>query len=115
LSHFAEINENNEVIRVIVGDNSLPNEGYDWVVERLGGRWIQTSYNNNFRGRFASQGMIYLEDKDCFVFPKPFQSWVFDETTKDWTAPIPYPNDGVMYKWDEDSLDWVAINFQTEN
>lgn len=67
MSHFAELDENNVVLRVIVGDNDAPNEGYDWVVETLGGRWVQTSYNANFRGKFASIGDIYDEETDTFL------------------------------------------------
>jgi len=69
MSHFAELDENNVVIRVLVGDNDMPNEGYDWFVETLGGRWIQTSYNGNFRGRFAGIGFTYDEELDVFKAP----------------------------------------------
>jgi hypothetical protein len=69
MSHFAELDENNIVVRVLVGDNDMPNEGYDWFVETLGGRWIQTSYNNNFRGCFAGVGFVYDEIKDVFYHP----------------------------------------------
>lgn len=69
MSHFAQLDENNIVVCVLVGDNDMPNEGYDWFVENLGGRWVQTSYNNNFRGRFAQIGFIYDEVSDIFVNP----------------------------------------------
>lgn len=69
MSHFAELNENNIVIRVLVGDNDMPNEGYDWFVENLGGRWVQTSYNGNFRGCFAGVGYTYDEINDVFKAP----------------------------------------------
>jgi hypothetical protein len=69
MSHFAELDENNVVIRVLVGDNNMPNEGYDWFVENLGGRWVQTSYNSNFRGRFAGIGFTYDETNDVFINP----------------------------------------------
>jgi len=69
MSHFAELDENNIVIRVLVGDNNMPNEGYDWFVENLGGRWVQTSYNGNFRGRFAGIGFTYDEELDVFKAP----------------------------------------------
>jgi hypothetical protein len=69
MSHWAEINKENVVVRVTVGDNNDPNgdEGYQWLIDNLGGRWIQTSYNANFRGRFAGIGMIYDEKNDEFV------------------------------------------------
>ena len=69
MSHFAELDENNVVIRVLVGDNDMPNEGYDWFVENLGGRWVQTSYNGNFRGCFAGIGFTYDEALDVFKAP----------------------------------------------
>lgn len=107
MSHFAEIDENNTVIRVLVGDNSAPNEGYDWFVENLGGRWVQTSYNANFRKNFAGIGFTYDEQRDAFIPPRPYESWVLDEQTCNWIAPINYPNDGKIYSWDEDSVSWV--------
>jgi hypothetical protein len=71
MSHWAELDDNNVVIRVTVGDNNDPNgdEGYQWLIDNLGGRWIQTSYNNHFRGIFASIGYTYDPVKDIFVAP----------------------------------------------
>jgi hypothetical protein len=73
VAHFAEISESNEVVRVLVTDNNDPagDEGYSWLVNNLGGNWIQTSYNGNFRGCFAGVGFTYDKDKDEFVAPKP--------------------------------------------
>jgi len=70
MSHFAEIDLDNKVIRVLVGDNNLPNEGYDWFVENLGGTWIKTSYNNNIRKNYASVSYFYDEGRDAFIPPK---------------------------------------------
>lgn len=112
MSHFAEIDENNIVVRVLVGDNNLPNEGLDWFIENLGGRWIQTSYNSNFRKNFAGIGFTYDEQRDAFIPPKPFESWVLNEDTCQWVAPIPYPEDGLMYQWDEEQGDWTPIIFE---
>jgi hypothetical protein len=109
MSHFAELDENNVVLRVLVGDNNMPNEGYDWFVENLGGRWIQTSYNGNFRKNFAGIGYTYDEDLDAFIPPKPFDSWTLNEVTCRWQAPVPYPQDGRIYRWDEDSLTWIEV------
>jgi len=69
VSHWAEIDSENKVLRVLVGDNNDPNgdEGYQWLIDNLGGRWIQTSYNANFRGCFAGIGMIYDEVNDVFI------------------------------------------------
>jgi hypothetical protein len=71
MAHFAEINESNEVIRVLVTDNNDPagDEGHSWLVNNLGGIWIQTSYNGKFRGRFAGVGFTYDKDKDEFIAP----------------------------------------------
>lgn len=88
MSHFAEIDNDNKVIRVLVGDNSMPNEGYDWFVENLGGTWIQTSYNGNIRKNFAGAGYTYDESKDAFIAPKAncHAEEVLDETTCRWTC-----------------------------
>jgi len=71
MSHWAEIDSNNVVIRVTVGDNNDPagDEGYQWLLDNLGGTWIQTSYNNNFRGIFASIGYTYDPVQDIFIAP----------------------------------------------
>jgi hypothetical protein len=70
MAHWAEIDENNVVVRVTVGNNDEPDEGYQWLIDNLGGTWIQTSYNNNFRGRFAGIGTIYDPVNDVFVAPQ---------------------------------------------
>jgi hypothetical protein len=71
MSHWAELDENNKVIRVTVGNNDDPNgdEGYKWLIDNLGGRWVQTSYNSNFRGKFAAIGDTYDETTDVFIEP----------------------------------------------
>ncbi len=71
MAHWAELNENNVVIRVTVGDNNDPNgdEGYQWLIDNLGGRWIKTSYNATIRGKFAGIGDIYDEVNDIFYTP----------------------------------------------
>lgn len=109
ISHFAELDENNVVLRVLVGDNNMPNEGYDWFVENLGGTWIQTSYSGSIRKNFAGIGYTYDEERDAFIPPKPFESWTLNETTCRWQAPTPYPQDGRVYTWDEDSLLWIEV------
>ena len=88
MSHFAEINNENKVVRVLVGDNSMPNEGYDWFVENLGGTWIQTSYNGNIRKNFAGIGYTYDEGRDAFIAPKAncHTEEVLDEATCRWTC-----------------------------
>ena len=90
MSHFAEIDENNKVIRVLVGDNSMPNEGYDWFIENLGGTWIQTSYNaaiNGFRKNYAGIGYTYDSVRDAFIAPEPVGNLGLDEATCQWIMP----------------------------
>lgn len=70
MAHWAELDKNNIVLRVTVGDNTDPDEGYSWIINNLGGRWIQTSYNANFRGKFAGIGDIYDEENDIFYTPE---------------------------------------------
>jgi hypothetical protein len=119
MAHWAQIDKNNLVVRVTVGDNADPSEGYDWLVENLGGTWLKTSYNTvagqhvnggtPFRGNFAGIGFTYDEERDAFIPPKPFESWPLDETTFNWVAPIQYPADGAEYEWDEEAGAWTAV------
>ena len=73
MSHFAKLDENNIVINVVKCDNDDPNgdEGYQWLIENLGGRWVQTSYNGNFRKNYAGIGYTYDESRDAFISIKP--------------------------------------------
>lgn len=107
MAHFAELDGNNIVLRVLVTDNNAVNEGYDWLIQNLGGTWVQTSYNANFRKNFAGIGYTYDAERDAFIPPKPFESWSLNEETCQWDAPKPYPADGKFYVWDEASLDWL--------
>ena len=107
MSHFAEIDSNNIVLRVLVGDNSMPNEGHDWFVENLGGTWVKTSYNGKIRGVYAGEGYSYNPTEDIFIAPQPFHSWT--RTGSFWNAPTPMPTDGAMYSWDEDTLAWKEL------
>ena len=88
MSHWAEVDENNIVIRVTVGDNNDPNgdEGYQWLLDNLGGTWIKTSYNGNIRFNFAGIGFTYDETRDAFIEPKCHDVAVLDETTCRWTC-----------------------------
>jgi hypothetical protein len=107
MSHWAELDSNNLVIRVLVGDNNDPagDEGYQWLIDNLGGTWVQTSYNSNFRGTYAGQGFSYNPDEDIFVTPQPYPSWI--RSGSFWNAPVEYPNDGKKYLWDEEIGNWV--------
>ena len=69
MAHWAEINEDSIVLRVLVGSNDEPDEGYQWLIDNLGGTWVKTSYNNNFRGVFAGVGFTYDPVSDVFVPP----------------------------------------------
>lgn len=121
MAHFAELDNNNIVLRVVVINNediidSNGNEsesiGQEFCHNLYGGRWIQTSYNNKIRKYYAAIGMTYREDLDVFVPIKPYPSWIYNDEIKDWEAPIPRPQDGLMYEWDESIGDWNALTFE---
>jgi hypothetical protein len=88
MAHWAEIDETNKVIRVLVGDNNDPagDEGYSWLIDNLGGRWVKTSYNNNIRVRYAGISMSYNEELDAFILPKCHSEATLDEVTCDWVC-----------------------------
>ena len=121
MAHFAEINDNNFVLRVLVTDNGDPNgdEGYQWLLDNLGGRWAKTSYNTvggvhltggtPFRKNYAGIGYYFDETRDAFVPPKPFRSWTLDEETCLWNPPVAYPTDGKNYYWNDPTLSWIEI------
>ena len=112
MSHWAEINEQNIVLRVTVGDNNDPagDEGYQWLLDNLGGTWIKTSYNGNIRKNYAGIGYTYDVIRDAFIAPKPFDSWILNESTCKWEAPTPMPiEEGKFYNWDEESTSWVEV------
>ena len=75
----------------------------------LGGTWKQTSYNGNFRKNYAGIGYSFDEQRNAFIPPKPFNSWVLIEETCQWKAPVDMPTDGQMYSWNEDSGSWVSV------
>lgn len=117
MAHFAELDQNNIVIRVIVvsnADTSL-NGVEDEAVgiafcKSLFGphtRWVQTSYNGSQRKRYAAVGYSYDSSLDAFIPPQPYPSWHLDPQTCNWAAPIPMPNDGAWYIWDESNQSWV--------
>lgn len=111
MAHFAEIDKNYIVIRVLVTDNEAPNEGHDWLVENLGGTWIKTSYNQSIRKNFAGIGFTYDPDRDAFIPPRRFTSWQLNGATCRWEAPTPYPTDGFTYLWNEANLAWELQDF----
>ena len=105
MSHFAKIDNNNLVTEVVVAEQEFVNSG------ALGDtfRWVQTSYNNNFRKNFASIGGTYDKTRDAFIGVKPFASWVLDEATCLWKAPVDCPGNHNDYGWDEDTTNWVEV------
>lgn len=117
MAHYAYIDENNIVVAVIVGKDEnelidgLDPEAYyalgtDYIVKR-------TSYNHKIRKQYAGVGFSYNPDADVFIAPQPYPSWSLDEN-HDWQSPIPYPNDGLMYWWNEDVQDWEVRVEQSE-
>jgi len=94
MAHFAELDENNIVLRVLVTDNDDPagDQGYSWLVNNLGGTWIQSSYNATIRKNYAGIGYKFDAKLDAFIGPKPYDSWSLDSEAK-WQAPTPYPED----------------------
>ena len=110
MSHWAEINEAGLVVRVLVGDNNEPDEGQAFM-ESLGGTWLKTSYNGTIRKNFAGIGFTYDEEKDAFIAPQPYPSWTLNEANCKWMSPLPYPQDGRIYEWDEEVQLWKEITF----
>lgn len=119
MAHWAEVNQDNQVIRVVVGDNNDPagDEGYSWLIKKLGGTWIQTSFNTQggvhslggtqLRKNYASIGFTYDPEVDAFIPPKPFESWILNEDTGLWEAPIVKPDGN--YVWDEAVVNWLKV------
>ena len=117
MAHFAEIDQNNIVTKVIVisNDELLDNgqeseaKGIDFCESLFGHRnWVQTSYNGSIRYNFASSGYTWDSENDAFYAPKPFASWTLNEKYE-WVSPIPYPQDGEWYDWNEDTKSWDLI------
>tara|TARA_B110000285_G_C14982735_1_gene542256 strand:- start:674 stop:997 length:324 start_codon:yes stop_codon:yes gene_type:complete len=105
MSHFAEINSDSIVQRVIVAEQDFINSG----VVGDSFNWVQTSYNGNFRKNYAGTGYTYDKTKDAFIAPQPYASWTLVEATCQWEAPTAYPTDGKLYEWDEDTTAWVEV------
>ena len=116
MAHFAELDKDNVVIRVIVADTK------EWCEQHLGGTWVQTSYNTAsgkhklggipLHKNYA--GIGYTFDGIGFAPPKPYPSWVFDKETYLWQPPIPMPIDEKLYVWNEDNQEWAEVTPPTE-
>ena len=110
MAHAAEIDSNNTVLRVLVVPDSEEHRIQDYLATDLGlgGTWVQTSYNGNIRKNYAGISYSYDAARDAFIAPKPYASWLLNEDTCQWEAPVAYPTDGLMYEWDETITDWKA-------
>lgn len=116
MAHWAQLDDNNVILQITVGDNNDPDEGYQWLVNNIGGRWLKTSFNTfqgqhlnggtPLRGNYASVGGKYYPEIDAFMPPSPYPSWVIDTNDYTWTAPVPLPDSG-MWKWDETTVSWI--------
>jgi hypothetical protein len=113
MAHYAFLDENNIVTEVIVGiDETELIEDLDtetWYGNFRGQTCKRTSYNGNYRKNYAGVGYTYNAELDAFIAPKPFESWLLDEETCLWEAPVAYPDDGERYIWDEQAKDWALI------
>lgn len=120
MAHFAKIGLDNLVVDVLVvanretmDSNGVEHEsiGVEFLKNLTGHEtWIQTSYNGNIRKNYAGIGYTYDSQRDAFIPPKPFASWVLNEDTCLWDAPIPAPIDGKIYNWDEATVSWIEFN-----
>ena len=114
MAHFAKLGVGNIVEQVIVVSNDIAiteQAGSDFINKLYNTRdvWKQTSYNNNIRKNFAGIGYQYDQTRDAFIAPKPFNSWILNENTCRYEAPVAYPTDGGRYKWNETNLTWDII------
>ena len=120
MAHFAKIGLNNKVINVVSVHNNELLDANGVEQEVLGCQflegitgwavWKQTSYNANFRKHFAGVGYTYDEDRDAFIAPKPFNSWVLNEETCNWEAPVAKPDDENKYIWSEENQQWEVVD-----
>jgi len=119
MAHFAKLDENNIVVFVTVGRDE-DNGKEDELTARTGDVYKQTSYNTHggvhslggtpFRKNYAGIGYTYDSSRDAFIPPKPFNSWVLNETTCRWDAPVAMPSDDKRYTWDESTINWIEVN-----
>ena len=113
MSHFAKVVDG-IVVKVIVAESDF----FDTFIDDSAGEWIQTSYNTvggqhpenrPLRKNYAGIGYTYDKDKDAFIPPQPYQSWILNESTCLWESPVVYPNDGQVYKWNEEATSWELV------
>lgn len=123
MAHFAKIGLNGKVIEVLSVVNEVLHDsngaeqesiGIDFLTKLTGYPvWKQTSYNKNFRKNYAGIGYTYDEDRDAFIPPKPFNSWILNKNTCKWESPIARPEDNNNYRWNETNLNWELVNANT--
>lgn len=120
MAHFAELDENNKVLRVIVvaneellDDNGEEKEeiGLEFCKKHFGGNWVQTSYNGKIRKNYAGIDFTYSQELDAFIPPCDHPSWTLDTETCTWKPPKPMPSDGNIYLWSESELNWIEFVF----
>ena len=119
MAHFAKLDDTNTVLEVLcINNNELlvngiekESKGIEFLINWSGGytNWKQTSYNATIRKNYAGIGFTYDATRDAFIPPKPFPSWLLNEASCQWAAPVAYPNDGKMYQWDESTLAWRVV------
>ena len=131
MAHFAQIEtvdiiDENEVVTgsetiitqvIVIDNNDILDEqgnesevvGTQFCTDLLGGTWVQTSYNGNMRKNYAGIGNTYDATRDAFIAPQPYPSWVLDEDTCQWEAPVAYPDDDKFYTWDEATTNWIEV------
>lgn len=121
MAHFAQIDENNVVVQVLVVPDEQEDRGQEFLADDLGlgGVWKKTSYNTAggihvnggipFRKNYAGIGYTFDAARDAFIPPKPFASWTLNEDTCFWQAPVPMPTDGAVYTWNEDDQRWDEV------
>ena len=119
MAHFAELDQNNIVLRVIVVHNNdcLDADGNEsemvgagFCAKLFGGNWKQTSYNGSIRKNYAGIGYTFDLQRDAFIPPKPYESWVLNAGSCLWEPPVAMPIDGQMYTWDEENINWILTN-----
>lgn len=118
MAHFAEIDQFGKVKRVIVVSNADTSDaagvekehiGAAFCEKLFGGTWVQTSYNATFRKNYAGIGYTWDSTRNAFIPPQPFPSWVLNEATAQWKAPVDMPQDGKKYTWDEATTSWKEM------
>ncbi len=115
MAHFAKLGIGNKILSVETVHNDVATTeqaGVDFLnnTYKTNDVWKQTSYNGNIRKNYAAIGGRYDEIKDAFISPKPFNSWILNETTCLWEAPIAYPDDGQKYSWNETTKQWDLVD-----